>query len=43
MVSESREYSAGSTYWSIETLFPIPPNSPWIPILLGSYGLDWME
>jgi hypothetical protein len=31
------------TYWSTETLFPSPPNSPWNPILVGSYGLESEE
>lgn len=31
------------TYWFIDTLLPMPPNSPWKPIRLGSYGLELIE
>lgn len=30
-------------YCSIETLLPTPPNSPWKPIRVSSYGLELIE
>ena len=33
-------YGKGETHWSIVVFCPIPPNSPWIPIRLGMYGID---
>lgn len=41
--AEVRGKGNGGTYWSMETLCPIPPNSPWKPIRLLSYGEDWIE
>jgi len=40
---EGKGEGRGNTYCSMETLFPIPPNSPWKPIREGSYGLEGVE
>jgi hypothetical protein len=33
----------GSIYFSAETFRPMPPNSPWNPMRLSSYGVESIE
>jgi hypothetical protein len=41
--SEGEGEGEGKTHCSMETLLPMPPNSPWKPIRVGSKGLDAVE